>query len=67
MFLAQSIMQNGIPFEIKRVPDASANPFYPMSEEELYKQLEISRLHATQGNVRDSGEVVSDMRKKYGL
>jgi DNA-damage-inducible protein J len=67
MFLAQSIMRNGIPFEIKRVSDAPANPFYPMSEEELYTKLETSRLHAAQGSVRDAGEVVSDMRAKYGL
>jgi DNA-damage-inducible protein J len=67
MFLAQAIMQNGIPFEVKRVSEAVANPLKPMSEEELYAKLESSRAHAAQGRVRDAGDVVSDMRARYGL
>jgi DNA-damage-inducible protein J len=67
MFLAQSIMQNGIPFEVKRVPDTEVNPFQPMSEEELYAKLATSRQHAAEGKARDANDVVSDMRTKYGL
>jgi DNA-damage-inducible protein J len=67
MFLAQSIMQNGIPFEIKRVSEAAANPFQPMSEEELYARLADSRAHAAQGKMRDTKDMISDMREKYGL
>jgi DNA-damage-inducible protein J len=67
MFLAQSIMQNGIPFEVKRLPDSSTNPFQPLSEEEIYKKLETARLHATEDKVRPADDVVSDMREKYGL
>jgi DNA-damage-inducible protein J len=62
-----STIQVRVDDNMKADTDVSANPFYPMSEEELYKKLEASRLHATQGNVRYAGEVVSDMRTKYGL
>jgi DNA-damage-inducible protein J len=67
MFLAQSIMQNGIPFEIKRMSDTDNNLFRQLSEEELYAKLETSRLHASEGKVRNADDVVSDMRTKYGL
>jgi DNA-damage-inducible protein J len=67
MFLAQSIMQNGIPFEVKRVSDTEFNPFQPLSEEEIYAKLEVSRQHAAAGKVRNADDVVSDMRSKYGL
>jgi DNA-damage-inducible protein J len=67
MFLAQSIMQNGIPFEVKRVSDMETNPFQPLSEAELYARLDTSRLHAANGKVRNADDVVSDMRAKYEL
>ena len=38
-----------------------------MSEDEFLSKLELSRMHANTGNVKDSSEVVSDMRSKYGL
>jgi DNA-damage-inducible protein J len=67
MFLAQSIMQNGIPFEVKRFSGTENSIFRQLSEEELYAKLEASRLHATEGRVRNADDVVSDMRAKYGL
>jgi DNA-damage-inducible protein J len=67
MFLAQSIMQNGIPFEVKRVSDMESNPFQPLSEEEIYAKLETSRQHSAAGRVRNADDVISDMRSKYGL
>jgi DNA-damage-inducible protein J len=67
MFLAQSIMQNGIPFEVKRVSDMESNPFQPLSKEEIYAKLETSRQHSAAGRVRNADDVISDMRSKYGL
>jgi hypothetical protein len=55
MFLAQSIMQNGIPFEVKRVSITESNPFQPLSEKELFAKLETSRLHAAEGKMRYNG------------
>lgn len=64
IFLTQAVAYNGFPFEIKR---AVENPYTAMSEEEIFRKLEQSRLHASQGKYRDAGEVVSDMRAKYGI
>jgi DNA-damage-inducible protein J len=60
-------MQNGIPFEVRRVSDTESNPFQPLSEEEIYAKLEASRQHAAVGRIRNADDVVSDMRSKYGL
>jgi len=64
IFLTQAVAYNGFPFEIKRVDE---NPFAEMSEDEMLRKLEKSRLHASQGKYRDGDEVVSEMRTKYGL
>ena len=64
MFLTQAVAYNGFPFEIKRAVD---NPYTAMSEEEILRKLEKSRLHASQGKYRDADEAVSDMRAKYGI
>lgn len=64
MFLTQAVANNGFPFEIKRVP---ASPYVVMSEEEMLKKLETSRKHAKQGKIKDADDVISEMRKKYGL
>ena len=64
IFLTQAVAYNGFPFEIKR---AVENPYTAMSEEEILRKLEQSRLHTSQGKYRDAGEVVSDMRAKYGI
>ena len=64
IFLTQAVAHNGFPFEIRRVTE---NPYAAMSEDEIFRKLEKSRLHASQGKIRDADEVVSDMRKKYGI
>ncbi len=64
IFLTQAVAHNGFPFEIKRVTE---NPYAAMSEDDILRKLEKSRLHASQGKYRDADEVVSDMRKKYGI
>ena len=64
IFLTQAVAYNGFPFEIKRPAD---NPYAVMSEEEILRRLEKSRLHASQGKYRDADEVISDMRAKYGI
>lgn len=66
MFLTQAVANNGFPFEIKR-NIKEQNPYISMSEDEFLSKLELSRMHANTGNVKDSSEVVSDMRSKYGL
>lgn len=67
MFLAQAIMQNGIPFEVKRMSNSSIEPVHSMSEDELYAKLATSRESAEQGNFRSADDAISDMRAKYGL
>ena len=64
MFLTQAVAYNGFPFEIKKTVQ---NPYLSLSEEQLLQKLENSRKHAEQGNYRDADDVVSDMRKKYGI
>lgn len=66
MFLTQAVANNGFPFEIKRTV-AELNPYAPMTEEELFAKLEVSRQHASQGKYKGADEVASDMRAKYGL
>lgn len=64
MFLTLSVASNGFPFEIKRV---RPNPYAALKDYELLNRLEIAREHADQGLIRDAGDVISDMREKYGL
>ena len=64
IFLTQAVANNGFPFEIrKREP----NPYAPLTEEEILRELEISREQARRGEVRDADEVIVEMRKKYGI
>ena len=66
IFLTQAVAYNGFPFEIKR-NTAELNPYMPMTEEELLVKLENSRKSADQGEYRSAEDMISDMRKKYGL
>lgn len=66
MFLTQSVLQNGFPFEI-RLKDAETTPYAPMSEDELLSKLEKSRQSAAKGEVIDADEAVQELRRKYGL
>lgn len=62
IFLTQAVAANGFPFEIKR--QLETNPYAPMTESELLRELKNSR---EQGEFRDADLVISDMRSKYGL
>ena len=62
MFLTQAVATNGFPFEIKR--QVESNPYAPMTEKEILAKLEKSREQET---FRNSDDVISDMRSKYGL
>jgi DNA-damage-inducible protein J len=54
-----------------RVEDESKkktqNPYTSLSEDEILRQLEVSRSHASEGMYRDADDVIIDMREKYGL
>ena len=45
----------------------TSNPFTPLTEEEIYAQLERSRKHAEEGKMKDARQVSSNVRAKYGL
>ena len=62
MFLTQAIAANGFPFEIKR--QVESNPYAPMTEKEILAKRKKSR---EEKMFRDSDDVISDMRSKYGL
>jgi len=64
MFLTQAVATNGFPFEIKKVV---RNPYDSLSEDEMLTMLEIARMHANQGMVKDADDVVADLRSKYDL
>lgn len=66
MFLTQSVMNNGFPFEIK-LNKAIDNPYAPMSEEELIEKLNHSMKQAKQGKCKSADSVISNMKEKYGL
>ncbi len=54
-----------------RVEDESKKktqkPYTSLSEDEILRQLEVSRSHASEGMYRDADDVIIDMREKYGL
>lgn len=64
IFLKQAVMYQGFPFEIRL---AQKNPYAPLTEEQFYEKLAKSRKAAAAGKVRDADDMISDMRKKYGL
>ena len=66
MFLTQSVMNNGFPFEIK-LSGAPADPYGPLSEDELMQKLQHSKEQADRGKYKSADNVISDIRGKYGL
>ena len=64
MFLTKAVSMNGFPFEIRKT---TADPYVTLTEDEILKKLEVSRVHADEGHVRDADDIVRDMRNKYGL
>ncbi|MCC8081380.1 MAG: type II toxin-antitoxin system RelB/DinJ family antitoxin, partial [Lachnospiraceae bacterium] len=65
MFLTQSLLNNGFPFELK-IKNHDMIPYEPLTEGEIFARLEKSRNQAMQGRLRDADDVISDMRGKYG-
>lgn len=66
MFLTQSVMNNGFPFEIK-LNQSSVNLYAPLSENELMQKLEYSMRQANRGEYRSADSLIEEMKGKYGL
>ena len=66
MFLTQSVMNNGFPFEIK-LNQSSVNLYAPLSENELMQKLEYSMRQANRGEYRSADSLIAEMKGKYGL
>ena len=64
MFLTKAVAMNGFPFDVRKT---TADPYVTMTEDEILRKLELSRIHANEGHVRNADDVVMDMRNKYGL
>ena len=64
MFLTKAVSMNGFPFEIRKT---TADPYVTLTEDEILRKLEASRIRANEGHVRDADDVVRDMRSKYEL
>ena len=47
--------------------EKAPNPFIPVSEEKILKDLEISRQQVSEGRVRNMAEALEDMRKCHGF
>ena len=62
MFLTQAVLNNGIPFEIKR-----KNDYEKFTEDEILRLLKKSRESAERGEYKDAIEMVSEFREKYGI
>ncbi len=45
----------------------TSNPFTPLTEDEIYAQLERSRKHVEEEKLKDARQVSSNVRSKYGL
>jgi DNA-damage-inducible protein J len=65
IFLTQSVIEQGIPFEIKKVNRDRL--LHPLSEEEFIEQLLIGRRDALKGNYKESKDVIKNLRDKYDL
>lgn len=47
--------------------EKTANPFVPVSDEKILKDLEISRQQVLQGIVRNMAVALEDLRKRHGF
>lgn len=50
---------------VSRVP--AQNPAQPITEAEYFDRLEVARRNAEAGKVRSAGQVIEDVRARYGL
>ncbi len=67
MFLTQAVACEGFPFEIKKSKKDFSHLFKPLTEEELLEVLEESKKQVENGQVVKADDVISEIRKKYGL
>ena len=44
-----------------------ANPFVPLTTEQILRDLEISRQQAAQGQTYDMGEALEELRRRHGF
>ena len=45
----------------------TANPFVPVSKEQILKDLELSRQQVSQGKVRNMAVALEDLRRRHGF
>ena len=62
--IAEAKPNDEIVFGIKK---KSVNPYGTLSESEFMDKLEISRMHAKQGDYCDADDVIAEMKNRYGL
>ncbi|MCM1044891.1 MAG: hypothetical protein NC417_05240 [Candidatus Gastranaerophilales bacterium] len=43
------------------------SPLPPKSRDEIYKDLEVSRLQVAEGSCQEMGQALTEIRTKYGL
>lgn len=43
------------------------NPLEPMTEQQMFDKLAVSRKHAEEGRVMDADVAISKIKEKYGL
>lgn len=44
-----------------------ANPFFPVSNEQILNDLELSRRQVSQGKVRNMDVAIEDLRRRHGF
>ena len=47
--------------------ESATCPFQPKSQEEIYRDLEISRQQAAEGKCQEMGQALAEISEKYGL
>jgi len=53
--------------EMEAVDEAVGKFLKPMSREDFYRDLEISRQQASEGKCQEMGEALAEIRRKYEL
>ena len=53
--------------ELETTDEATGRFLPPKSREDIYRDLEVSRQQATEGNCQEMGEALAEIRAKYGL
>ncbi len=53
--------------EIEAADEAVGRFLKPMSREDFYRDLEISRKQASEGEYREAGEFLAELRAEYGI